>query len=233
MGDEKGNINKKGTFNKNLQKFKDLKRSSIGHELLTIFEGISISFVKNDPEKIKPFIPFSIDNEGGINSLFYCADEEGRGDIVIDCGYTKFFTQMRKEGTYRYIQNIIGWMGRPEVHDHIDQMDPTEWRPSAVIIDKINKNEKWTKFKKMKIPKNIYVKVNPKEMRTLFAIDCSNSIHSEKLYHKELNKLINEYYKEGDLFYLWDDSIKEKKISRKKMKEFTDKMRGYGETDSS
>ena len=234
MGDEKGNIHKNGTFNKNLQKFKDLKRSSIGHELLKIFEGISISYVKNEPEKIKPFIPFSIDNEGGINSLFYCADEEGHGDIVIDCGYTKFFTQMRKEGTFRYIQNIIGWMGRPEVHDHIDKIDPTEWRPSAVIIDKINKNEKWTKFKKIDIPKKICKRLNPKEMKTLFAIDCSRSIRRKKsFYHQELNQIINEYYKEGDIFYLWSDSLKEKKISREKMKEFTNKMEGYGNTNSS
>ena len=56
---------------------------------------------------------------------------------------------MRSEGTYRYIQNIIGWMGRPEVHEHFDKVDPTEWRPSAVTIDRIKRNEKWNKFKKI------------------------------------------------------------------------------------
>ena len=101
LGDENGNIFKDGTFNKNLQKFKNCKRTSIGHELYTIFEGISISFVKNEPEKIKPFIPFSIDNNGGISSLFYCADKECYGDIVIDCGYTKYFTNLSSEGTFR------------------------------------------------------------------------------------------------------------------------------------
>ena len=46
-------------------------------------------------------------------------------------------------------------------------------------------------------------------------------------------KKVNEYYKEGDIFYLWSDSIKEKKISRERMEEFIDKMEGYGDTNSS
>ena len=232
LGDENGNIFKKGTFNKNLQKFKNLKRSSIGHELFTIFEGISISYIKNDPENIKPFIPFSIDNEGGISSLFYCADEKGHGDIVIDCGYTKLFTKMKSEGTFRYIQNIIGWMGRPEVHEHIDQMDPIEWRPSAVIIDKINRNEKWDKFKIIKKDniKTVVKKYN--NMKTLFAIDCSESIKENQLYHSELNKIINEYYKEGDLFYLWNHAIRAKRVSREEMNEFIKEKKGLGGTNS-
>ena len=40
-----------------------------------LFEGITISYVQNNLDKIEPFIPFAIDNLGGITSLFYCADE--------------------------------------------------------------------------------------------------------------------------------------------------------------
>ena len=57
---------------------------------------------------------------------------------------------MRSEGIFRYIKNNIGWMGRPEVHEHFDKVDPTEQRPSAVIIDRIKRNEKWDKFEKKK-----------------------------------------------------------------------------------
>ena len=37
------------------------------------------------------FIPFTIDNLGGINSSFYYIEEEGNGDIIIDYGFTKCF----------------------------------------------------------------------------------------------------------------------------------------------
>ena len=75
---------------------------------------------------------------------------------VIDCGYTKLFTNMKSEGTYRYIQNIIGWMGRPEVHEHIDEIDPIEWRPDGVNIGKIIKEEKWDRFEKNQKKNNSY-----------------------------------------------------------------------------
>ena len=55
-----------------------------------MFEDINISFDKNEPGKIKPFISFSIDNNRGISSLFYCDNEEGHCDIIINCCYRKF-----------------------------------------------------------------------------------------------------------------------------------------------
>ena len=65
-------------------------------------------------------------------------------------------------------------------------------------------------------------------MKTLFAIDCSRSIRRKKsFYHQELNQIINEYYKEGDIFYLWSDSLKEKKISREKMRNFNRTLKYY------
>ena len=81
-----------------------------------LFEGITISYVQNNLDKIEPFILFAIDNLGGITLLFYCADEFGHGDIIIDCGFTKCFTNMNTSGTYKYFENIIGWMRKPEVH---------------------------------------------------------------------------------------------------------------------
>ena len=40
-------------------------------------------------------------------------------------------------------------MDRPEVHEYFDKVNPTEWRPSAVTNDRIKRNEKWNKFKKI------------------------------------------------------------------------------------
>ena len=42
----------------------------------------------------------------------------------------------------------------------------------------------------------------PKEMKTIFAIDSSGSVGGCDLYHDNLRKIIDEYYKEGDIFYL-------------------------------
>ena len=39
-------------------------------------------------------------------------------------------------------------MGRPEVHEYFDKVDLIELRCSAVTIDRINRNEKWDKYKK-------------------------------------------------------------------------------------
>ena len=44
-----------------------------------------------------------------------------------------YLFNMTEEGTYKYVQNIIGWTARPEVHIIIDKESPTEWRPKAVI----------------------------------------------------------------------------------------------------
>ena len=109
-GDNNFNINlsnNKGVFNKKLQKLDSSERASIGHNLNELFEGITISYVDNEPQLIKPFIPFAIDNSNGIISLFYCADKNGHGDIVIDCGFTKCFKNMKTKGTYIYFENII------------------------------------------------------------------------------------------------------------------------------
>ncbi len=43
--------------------------------------------------------------------------------VIIDCGFTKCFINMNTSGSYKYFENIIGWMGKPEVHiekyDHL------------------------------------------------------------------------------------------------------------------
>ena len=52
---------------------------------------------------------------------------------------------MNTSGTYKYFENIIGWMRKPEVH--IENMI------TPVINFKINKNDKCIKFEKYLEPK--------------------------------------------------------------------------------
>ena len=108
--------------------FKNLKNCnwiSIVHELYIIFETISFSFIKNELEKIKHFIPFSIDNNRGISLLFYCAMKK----VTLIYNWLrlyKSFNKMRTEGIFRYIQNIVGCIGRPEVYKkYFDKVDLT------------------------------------------------------------------------------------------------------------
>ena len=211
----KGNDNGilyKGTFNKKINIFDRFQRASIAHNLKKIYEGITISYAginKNNSfipvteNDVSPFIPFSMDSEGGINSLFYCG-KNGKGDIVIDCSYTKFLTEMSSEGTARYIQNIACWTANSEYH-YYQGKKPHEFRPKAINY-KIEKSKKWDKFKEIKEKK-----INPKELKTLFVFDFSGSVKKrisklQGFYHQKINNILGEYYndKRGDKIYIWN-----------------------------
>ena len=101
-------------------------RNSISHSLNEFYKGKQISyfvekqenddllyFGKNedltmitDPEKLKPFVPFSKDSDRCFNSLFYSSNDN-KGNIVINFSYTKFFLEMGTKCTPRYIQIIV------------------------------------------------------------------------------------------------------------------------------
>ena len=51
---------------------------------------------------------------------------------------------MNTSGTYKYFENIIGWMGKPEVH--IQKCD-------RLLVLILNKNDKFIKFEKYLEPK--------------------------------------------------------------------------------
>lgn len=115
-------------------------RTHISHHLNSIFEGKTISYFvekpndddllyygKNeelkmitDPKLLQPFVPFSKNLDGGFNSVFYSSNDD-KGDIVVECSYTKFFLEMGKKGTPRYIQNIVSWLGALEKHQQKDK----------------------------------------------------------------------------------------------------------------
>ena len=142
IGDDSGELKHEKLFDRSPQFFNDIERTKLSHNLGKLDETSTLSFVENInvktdsnyKEKILPFKPFAIDSEGGIVILFYTANlETGTGDIVIDCGFSKLFYDINKEGVFRYIQNLAGWTCRPEIHMQMNkEINPCDWRPKAV-----------------------------------------------------------------------------------------------------
>jgi len=172
--DESPDLTHPQTFNRSPLHFKQCHRTTLSHNIGKIYEGITISYAPYDLEKIKPFIPFARDSgekqtlhNSGISSMFYPANlKTGTGDIVIDCGYTKLFSKITTDGTFRYIQNIAGWTGRPEIHKRVDGKEPSEWRPKAISFE--IKKIKWPKFKSQGVNK----------VDIIFCIDATGSMGS-------------------------------------------------------
>ena len=173
--------------------FNDLKRLNLSDKLDTLFEGKNLCYANTDDyEKLKPFRPFSRDSENGISSLFFLSDEKGRGDIFIDCGFTKLFLNMEKDNSvYRYFQNIAAWTARMELHLKYDFIHARDWRPENIEY-KIDINKRWTKFE-----------IDLFKLKTLFALDNSGSITGNELYFNEVKRLLEIYNKPGDKIYLW------------------------------
>ncbi|KAH0789975.1 hypothetical protein GPJ56_006102 [Histomonas meleagridis] len=212
FGDETGGLSKPQSFNRNPKVFKEIQRFPLAHNLGKIFEGITISYVQ-DESKMSPFIPFSRDSSGGISSLFYPSHVTcDYGDIIIDCGFTKCFTKMNKDGTFKYIQNIAGWTARPEVHSRDKNIKPKYWRPKAVIYT-VHEGIKWNGFSDI-------IK------HRLFAIDCSGSVRGNIFYHSELRKIIENEYKPGDKIFIWSNLEHLQEKTRSQMEDFMNNKYG-------
>ena len=145
-GDNSGLLNKPGLFNRKTEiyRFNHIQRQTLSHNLYKIYEGITISSItKNNKhnmevklDDIKPFIAFARDTEGGITSFLKLANDKGKGDLIIDGGFTKLFINMQEDGTFRYIQNIIGFTARPEIHLS-NKISPKDYRPNKVSLNDI------------------------------------------------------------------------------------------------
>ena len=122
----------------------------------------------------------------------------------------KIFSNMKNEGVFQYIRNIAGWTARPEIHLINDKKSPSEWRPKSIIYS---------------IQRGI------KPSKAVWAIDCSESVKENDFYHDELEKIIHEYYKEGDEIYLFDSNYK--KISYQELIQFIKNRDGYPGISSS
>ena len=95
-----------------------IERFSIGRNLPQIYEDQNISHANsNNIEDIKPFIPFAKNSSGNVSIMIYYTQGK-EGDIVIDCGYKRFFLNMNYNdiSTWRYLQNLTCFLIRKEVH---------------------------------------------------------------------------------------------------------------------
>ena len=226
-GDETGLLKYKQQFSKKINIYNDIPRLKLDHNLFNLYEGDNLCYTNTDDfNKLLPFHPFSRDSENGINSLFYLSDEKGRGDIFIDCGFTKLFKNMEKDDSaFRYFQNIASWSARPEIHICYDAMAPKDWRPKCINYN-IDINKKWTDFKQK--PEEF---INLSKLKTLFAFDNSGSISENSIYFDEIDNLIKKYYNQGDKFYLWGSTYIEK--SKTEIDSWIKAKRGFEGTDSS
>ena len=195
-GDDTGKLDKPKTFNRKKPDVLNYERNHLGKNLYTIFEGATVAYAIGN---IAPFIPFSIDSAGGINSLFYNGEDKGdgsgEGDIFIDCGYTKFFLDMKKCGTYRYLQNIGGFIGSAERRANL--CEPKLYRPDGVTFN-LDKNP------------NKFYKYPKKAFDVIYLVDAtgsmSGSIENVKKYCVEIanilkNQMMLYDFKFGAVFY--------------------------------
>ena len=240
--DKEGKMDRPCIFNKSRQTInlngKEIKRQSLSHNLGQIYEGVTISYAVDqqnnkitfkEAEKLLPFKPYAINSEGGISTLIYETDNYDRGDILIDCGYTKCFLNMHSTGTFQFIQNIVGWTARPEIRMQPEkEIYPWNWRPKGINYN-VNYNAKY----------NGYLPLSNEDadlsnMKTLFCIDDSGSTsYLYNFYYLEVEKIVSLYYKKdrGDIFYLWNS--KKRKISYEELESKIESQEGYGDTSPS
>ena len=227
-GNNEGDLSKPGTFTRKRSIIDSCERSIIGHGLISINEGITLSYTEYDEEKVKPFYIFSRDNEGGVNSLYYIGTQ-GRGDIIIDNSYTKFLSDLKNPCTAKLIQNMIAWIARIDYHYMVGN-DPKLMRPKIIDYE-FNPKDKCDKsiFKTKTTKKEDAIK-----MKTLICIDYSGSINGKANYHEYLkNEILKNYYNKdrGDAIYIWENISK--KVSYDEIKKIIDGRTGTGGTSSS
>ena len=102
--------NEFGIFN-NKRLFTDGKYPmfSLGHNLVKIAEGTTVSFVEGS-ESIAPFNTFGYEHEGGANILFYTPPfKYNHGYLILEGGFTKLFNELDTDGTKRYVLNIAAF----------------------------------------------------------------------------------------------------------------------------
>ena len=229
MPDGSGKLDKKQTFNSKIQEVSNdvckYQRASIAHNIKQIFEGYTVSYTIGG--SIEPFIPFTRDSDGGINSLFYNGSDEGNcegeGDIFIDCGYTKFFLNMKEKGTSQYLQNIGGFIGSSERRHEIFKENPGKYRPKAVDF-RLNKNKL---YNYPKIPFDVVYLVDATESMKMsinnvkkYCLDIAEILKKEKLYN----------FKFGAVFYRDPVDTKDCDIQDKNdFIDLTDNMKAFKE----
>ena len=163
---------------------------ALGHSLVKIAIGTTVSYaqeIENDkalknPEEVSPFIPFAYDDEGCITILFYISPlNSENGNIVIDGGFSKLFTELDTEGTAKYIQNIVGFTSL--YHKRLEKTKNVNWMENFSLPSfeqRINYEEKYDGF-----IKNIITK----EYDIIYMIDATGSM--EEWIHACADRCIN------------------------------------------
>ena len=101
---DKGKFNHKRLFNDG-----KYPMFSLGHNLVRIAEGTTVSFAQ-DSEGIAPFNIFGYEHQGGKNILFYTPPfKYNHGYLVLEGGFTKLFNEIDSDGIKRYILNIASF----------------------------------------------------------------------------------------------------------------------------
>ena len=215
-------INQVGIFN-NKRRFNNgaYERYSLGHNLLKIYEGYTISYakikkpgvdLKEEKNDIKaenldepnyktllPFIPFAYDHEKGLSVIFYPSSGQ-EGDIIIDGGFSKLFNEIKEEGTYRYILNCIAWTSQfSKRYKENGDLWVENFNLDSFSYE-IRREEKWV-FREEQ---------SSKDFDIIYLIDATGSMGQEILAAKEqviniLNELKNKYpdyiFNFGAIFY--------------------------------
>ena len=163
------------------------------------------------------------------NGLDDRGDGTGKGDIFIDCAYTKYFLDMKKTVTARYLQNIGAFIGsakrRYKIGDRLSL-----YRPEAVYFN-------------LKKEKRFWYKYPFKNFDVVYLIDATGSmtgsIENVKTYCVKIANIIKKQIHyiilKSKLTFMLFEKKNEKNnyydITFKSLKNFIKIMRVYGGKD--
>ena len=89
----------------------------------------------------------------------------------------------------------------------LDKASPFTWRPNTVKKEQ----NTTTKFQFLEFlfvePEKL---IPPPQLMNLFCFDNSGSINNNELYFSTCQEIIDKYYKEGDIFYIWNNIFEPK-----------------------
>jgi hypothetical protein len=140
-------ISEFGKFN-NKRLFNDGKYPmfSLGHNLVKIDEGTTVSYVL-EPGNIAPFNVFGYEHQGGTNILFYTPPfKYNHGYLILEGGFTKLFNELETDGTKRYVLNIAAFTTQfAKRYGEIGENWKTDFKITPFDF-KLDESVKWTGF---------------------------------------------------------------------------------------
>jgi hypothetical protein len=134
-GDIKTGRPRKAFTNEENLNFHFCHRHTLAHNIASLHEGDTIS--KADClSKLGPFIPFLYNSGGGTMSIFFLSEfVSNRGNVIINCGFTKLFTKFTTDGTLRHVQNRAALIVQYEKHlRYLGQKRPKTFRPAQFTL---------------------------------------------------------------------------------------------------